>query len=140
MAKYLLDTCVWRDFYENRRGRNGRHLGEIAAKLVLRLIADKSIILFSDALIYELSKYFKEKEIEEMLAMLLMNKALVKIMVTAEEFRETKRLSTERNIPLIDCLNAVQARNYDAILVTQDKHILNELSDIKKAVKPEELI
>jgi len=58
---------------------------------------------------------------------------------TKEEYSESKRLAQERALPFIDCLNAVQARDHGAILVSQDDHCLRGLSDISKAVRPEQV-
>jgi len=137
--KYLLDTCIWRDFYENRFSKSGRHLGGYAAKLFINIIKHKDEIIFSEALIWELKKDYKEKDIDDMLNLLFLNKILINIPITKEEYKKAKNLAQERNLPFIDCLNAVQARNHNAMLVSQDDHYLKGLSDISKAVKPQHI-
>ncbi|MBN1376960.1 PIN domain-containing protein [Candidatus Woesearchaeota archaeon] len=140
VKKYLIDTCVWRDFYENRFSKNKKPLGKYATKLFTKIINNNSQILFSKSLILELKNDYDEKEINDMLNLLFFNKILKKIEITKEEYSEAKRLVKERNIPFIDCLNAVQARNHKAIMVTQDKHFFQKLNDIVKAKRPQEII
>ena len=137
---YLLDTCIWRDFYENRFSKIGRPLGKYATRLFMKILKDKNKILFSEALILELKKDYEEKDVNDMLNLLFLNKTLERIEITKEEHLEAKKLSQERNIPYIDCLNAIHARNYKAIMVSQDDHYFKNLIDITKTIKPEDII
>lgn len=137
--KYLLDTCVWRDYYENRFSKSGKPLGKYAANLFIRILKNKDKIIFSEALIWELKKDYREKDIYDMLNLLFVNNILIKIEVTKEDFLEAKKLSQEKNVPFVDCLNSVQARNHRAILVSQDQHFIKKLSDIVKPIKPEDI-
>ena len=139
VKKYLLDTCIWRDFYENRFSKIGRPLGRYATDLFIKILKNKDKIIFSEALTWELKKDYKEKEVYDMLNLLFLNKVLINITITKEEYSEAKRLAQERNLPFVDCLNAIQARNYKAILVSQDEHYPKSLSDISKAVRPEQI-
>ena len=136
--KYLIDTCIWRDFYENRFSKSGKNFSQYAADLFTKILKNKDQIIFSDSLIVELKKYCEEQEVINMLNLLFINKTLIKINITQEEHLEAKNLSRQRSIPFMDCLNAVQARNHNAILVTQDKHILESLYDITISKKPEQ--
>ena len=136
---YLLDTCIWRDFYENRFSKVGRPLGKYATDLFMNILKNKDKILFSEALIWELKKDYEEKDVNHMLNLLFLNKTLVRIEITKEEYLEAKKLSQLRNIPFIDCLNAIQARNHKAIMVSQDDHYLKNLTDIIKTMKPEDI-
>ena len=137
---YLLDTCIWRDFYENSFSKIGRPLGEYATRLFMKILRDKDKILFSEALILELKKDYEERDVNDMLNLLFLNKTLERIEITKEEHLEAKKLSQERNIPYIDCLNAIHARNYKAIMVSQDDHYFKNLIDITKTIKPEDII
>ena len=137
---YLLDTCIWRDFYENRFSKTGRPLGEYATRLFMKILKDKDKILFSEALILELKRDYEEKDVNDMLNLLFLNKTLERIEITKEEHLEAKKLSQERNIPYIDCLNAIHARNYKAIMISQDDHYFKNLIDITKTIKPEDII
>ena len=137
---YLLDTCIWRDFYENRFSKIGRPLGEYATKLFMKILKDKDKILFSEALILELKRDYGEKDVNDMLNLLFLNKTLERIEIIKEEHLEAKKLSQERNIPYIDCLNAIHARNHKAMMISQDDHYFKNLIDITKTIKPENII
>jgi predicted nucleic acid-binding protein len=137
---YLIDTCVWRDFYENRFSRSNKPLGLYAYNFFVKILNNKEEIIFSETLIRELKKDYFEKEITDMLRLLVLNHSLIRIKITKEEYIEAKQLSKDRNVPFVDCVNAIHARNHNAILITQDKHFFNNLSDITKAVKPQNII
>jgi len=136
---YLLDTCIWRDFYENRISKQGKDFGSDAAKLFIKIIMEKGKILFSEILVEDLRRCYSEKEIIEMLGLLELNKVLVKTAISKEEHIEAKKLSKERKLPFTDCLNAVLARTNDALLVSQDRHF-EKLKDIARTARPKEII
>lgn len=136
---YLIDTCIWRDFYEDRLSKAGRPLGKYAADLFMKILKNNSRILFSESLLWELKKDYDEKDVNDMLNLLFMNKTLMWIEIKKEEYLEAKRLSQERSIPYADCLNAIHARNHKALMVSQDDHYLKDLADIVKTVKPEQV-
>ena len=138
--KYFVDTCVWRDFYEDRKSFSGRDLGKEAATFFQKVIADKNVVLFSESLIDELKIEYSFLEIEQMLKTLSLIGLLKRIDIKKEEFIEAKNLSKSRNLPFVDCLNAVQARNHRAMLISQDKHILRNLADMVVAKRPSEII
>ena len=140
MTFYYLDTCIWRDFYENRVSKSGTPLGKYASLLFMKILKNKDHIIFSHSLITELRKSYTDAQIHERLDLFLMTGLLIFVEITNEEYAEAKELSEERKIPFGDCLNAVQARNHNAILVSQDKHFFENLTDIVKAVRPQELI
>ncbi len=135
---YLLDTCIWRDFYEGRFSKKGKPLGEYATKLFMRILKSGAIIIFSEALIRELRRDYLEQDIYDMLSLLIINHSLIKIEIKKEEFLEAKQLSDNRDLPFVDCLNAVQARNHGAILVSQDRHF-KRLSDVTEPFEPDEI-
>ena len=140
MTIYLIDTCVWRDFYQDRVSKSGNPLGKYANDFFIKIITKGDKVIFSEALVNELRIRFNEREINSMLNLLFMNKILVRIETTKEELIEAKKISEERTLPKIDCLNAIQARNHKAILISQDKHLLINLKDIAKVKKPQDLI
>ena len=137
--KYIIDSCIWRDFYEDRVSRSGRPLGKYAYDLFVKIFKKNDIILYSEGLIWELRKDHSEEAVNEMLNLIMHIGALTRIEITDEENAESRELSEKRSIPCLDCLNAVHARNHRAILVSQDKHIIHRLSDIAKSVRPEEI-
>ena len=137
--KYFIDTCIWRDFYEDRFSKSGRHLGKSATDLFMKILKRGNKILFSESLIWELKKDYNEQETNDMLNLLFINNVLIRIDITKEEHLEAKKLSQKRDIPYVDCLNAIQARNHKSIMVSQDTHYIEDLADIIKTVKPEEI-
>jgi len=137
--KYIIDTCVWRDFYENRTSSGGKPLGDYASEMFVRIIRKNRRILFSEALAKELGKDYSLEEIYNMLNLLFSCNVLLRIEISREEYLEARKLSRERNIPFIDCLNAVQARNHGAIIISQDRHFREKLSDIAETLKPQDV-
>lgn len=138
--RFFLDTCIWRDFYENRSSKAGKPLGKYATELFMKILDKQYKILYSETLLWELNKDYNKNETKDMLNFLLICKVLVKVEIKKTEFLEAKKLAKERNIPFVDCINAIQARNHKAIMVSQDKHFFENLSDIVKTARPEEII
>lgn len=135
---FLIDTCIWRDFYENRVDKSKNLLGEHASKLFIKILKNNYKILFSESLLWELKKDYNERDIKDMLTLLIINNNLMNIKITKEEYSEAKILSEKRDIPFVDCLNAIQARNNKATVITRDRHF-DKLSDIAKVLKPEQV-
>jgi hypothetical protein len=50
--KYYIDTCIWRDYFENRNDKY-RPLGEWAFRFIKKIINEDSLILFSDLVLEE---------------------------------------------------------------------------------------
>ncbi|HJX05850.1 MAG TPA: PIN domain-containing protein [Candidatus Nanoarchaeia archaeon] len=139
VKKYIIDSCIWRDFYEDRVSKSGRPLGKYAYDLFVKILKRNDIVLFSEALVRELRKKYSEEEINEMLNLVRHIGTLIRIEITDEEDAESRELSVKRSLPRFDCLNAVHSRNHNALLVSQDKHIIYGLSDVAKSLRPEEI-
>lgn len=137
--KYWLDTCIWRDFYEDRFSKAGNPLGEYATNAFMKILKKRDKILFSESLTRELSRDYGEKDINDMLNLLFIGGTLIRVEITKEEYLEARELSGKRKLPFVDCLNAVQARNHNAVVVSQDEHFTKNLSDIVKVIKPQDL-
>ena len=137
--RYLLDTCIWRDFYEERFGPGGRPLGKLAAKLLMKIIEDKDIILFNDLIVNELRSDYSAEEVELMLSFFFYVDILEKVDIRFKDAKEAKKIGQDRDIPTNDALHAIIARNNRAILVSQDKHF-SLLKDIVEVKRPDELI
>ena len=110
-----------------------------ASKLFKKIIKEKTKKIFSKSIIKELSIDYNTKDINNMLNLLIYTKVLERIEIKEEEYNEAKKISLERKLPFVDALNAIQARNHNAILVSQDKHFA-KLSDIINFKRPQELI
>ena len=136
---YLIDTCVWRDYFEERISKIGNRLGDHASKLLLDILSKNDKVIYSDSLIWELKKDYTQDEITSMFSFLLAVGKIEKIEITKEEISQAKKLGDERDLPLVDCLNALQARNHDAILISQDKDF-EKLLDICEFKRPQDII
>ena len=137
--RYLVDTCVWRDFYEDRKNRHAVSLGRPAVAAFLRIISKRSEILICQTIVKELSKAFSREKIEEMLGFISATGHLRWIEPTRKEVEEARTLATARSLPFADCLFAVLAKNHGAIVVTRDYHLLRRLKDVVVALRPEEI-
>ena len=139
MTNYYLDSCIWRDHYENRFGQRGRPLGSYASKLIMKIIQEKDTIIISDLILYELKRDYADTEIEHMLTLLSVLGRLQRVTFSNDEDDESKKLAKMLQIPIPDALHAVIARDCSAILVSQDKHF-QQLKDIVNVKRPEELL
>ncbi len=135
--KFYVDTSIWMDLLEDRKGYNNEPLGEYALKLFSLIKAKKNTLIITDLLIRELESNYSMEEINGMV--LPFQKIIEKIFVTKEQRDEAKRIGQERNLPPGDALHAIIARDHKLIMITRDKHF-RQLEDIAKHYKPEELI
>jgi predicted nucleic acid-binding protein len=138
--KYYIDTCVWRDHYENRHGPGGRPLGDYATALFTKIMKDKDTIIFSEHIIYELTKAFASEDIEEMFHILFLMNILKKIEVTKGDWDEAKKMAHERDVSPSDSLHAVLARNNGAILITQNIRDFDKFTDMIVVKRPEDVV
>jgi predicted nucleic acid-binding protein len=135
--KYLIDTSIWVDLYEDRKGFNKEPLGDYALKLFSTIQATSSTIVITDLLMIELESNYSLSEIKGMFKPF--EKIMEKKILTKEQREEAKRLGIERNIPPGDALHAIIARDENLILITRDKHF-KKLIDISQHHKPEDII
>lgn|SRR3989338_6024302 len=135
--KYYIDTSIWIDLYEDRKGYNGELLGNYALKLLTLIKANKSALFISDMHIRELEGYYSLAEINGM--MKPFENIIQKIITTEEQRIEARKIAKERNIPPGDVLHAIIARDNNLILITRDNDF-RQLSDISEDYKPEHII
>ncbi len=138
IPKYYVDTCIWRDFGEQRKDKF-RPLGEWAFEFFKKVKESKEIRLYSDLVVRELSLAYSESKIQELFSFILEDQALVKIEIKESQFQEAIRIKKEKQFPYSDLLHAILARDSQAILITRDKHFL-ELLDLVMIKKPEDLL
>ena len=136
MANYYFDTCIWRDFYENRFSKLGKPLGKYAADLFMKVVKRKDILFYSDLNIKELKIDYYEKEVTDMLNFLFLTSILQKVEMNSEDYVEAKKLAKARHVPTADAMHAILSRNNNAIFVSQDKHA-QKLKDVVDVKKPE---
>lgn len=132
--KYYFDTSIWMDHYLER-GDNGK----FALRLILKIIAEDSIIIFSNFVEKELKSIgISKTEIHAFLQ--IVKPEHIKIVhVTKEQFEEARKIAKQRSVPLGDVIHAVVARDHQAQLVSRDWDF-EKLKDITKSKKPEDLI
>jgi predicted nucleic acid-binding protein len=139
MARYYIDTCIWRDFLEDRISIERKPIGDIATKFLIKIFRKKDTILYSDLTIIELEKNYSIDEIENILKIASIISNIEKIDTREEEHKDAQYLSYLKEVPLQDALHAILARRESAILITRDKHF-NKLKDIAEIWLPEDLI
>ena len=137
VEKFYVDTSIWIDLYEDRKGYNNEPLGDFALRLFAMIKAKDNKLMISDILIRELEGYYSIEEINGMMRPFA--KIIEKIISTPEQRIEARRIALERNLPPGDVLHAILARDNNLILITRDKDF-RMLADISKSYKPEELI
>lgn len=137
VEKYYVDTSIWIDLLEDRKGYNDEPLGSYALKLFALIKAKNHKMIVSDILIRELESNYSVEQINGMV--LPFRKVMEKVFVTREQRDEAKKIAEERNLPPGDVLHAIVARDNNLIVITRDKHF-KELEDITKHYKPEEII
>lgn len=134
--KYYLDTSIWMDYYEDRRDPS-KNIGEIAYKLLCKLLASKSKIVVSTFLLKELETAYSIDKIRGIT--FPFEKLMEKIDVSEKQREEAKKIAKQRGIPVGDVIHAILVRDNNAILISRDKHF-QLLKDICKIMKPEEII
>ena len=135
--KYYLDTSIWLDLFENRNEPN-LPKGDFAKGIMNKIIKEDCKIIYSDAVKDEMIELgYNEQEAENLLGPL--KACLVFVEFTKKQFGKAKDLSAKRDVPLLDAMHALIARDNKCIMVTRDAHF-NRLSDIIKPKKPEDII
>jgi predicted nucleic acid-binding protein len=135
--KYYVDTSIWIDLYEDRKGYNSEPLGYYAAKLFGMIKAKGGKVIVSDYLLRELERHYPLQEINQMLMPFAKN--IERIIVTKEMLAEAKDIGKSRNVPKGDAFHAMMAKKHRLVLVTRDNHF-RKLSDISDYYRPEDII
>lgn len=139
MKRFLVDTCVWMDFYENRKNKFGKNIGCYAYEFIVKCAKKNFSVYMSKITVGELKTKFCEEEIETILRYLQLILNLKITEVEKSEFLKAKELANNRKIPNADCILAIQARNNDFVVVTRDKHFFNDLKDVCDSIRPEDV-
>lgn len=137
MEKYYVDTSIWIDIYEDRKGHQDEPLGDYALKLFSILKATGKTLVISDLLLRELESFYSLAEINGM--MKPFEPIIEKIIATKAQREEARKIAQERDIPPGDALHAILARDHKLILITRDNDF-RKLTDISKYHKPEDVI
>ncbi|MBI3032473.1 PIN domain-containing protein [Candidatus Woesearchaeota archaeon] len=135
--RYYVDTSIWMDIYEDRKGYNNEPLGDFALQLFSLIKAKEHTLIITDILIRELEGYYSMPEVKGMIKPF--EKNIEKMISTENQRNEARKIARERNLPPGDVLHAIIARDNNLILITRDKDF-NYLKDISNHYKPEELL
>ena len=131
---FYLDTSIWLDFYE-KRGNNG----EIALKLILKIIDEDLKAAYSDLHIKELKKLnYSPNEINSIFS-IAKPKNLQHIHIYREQKEEAKIIARRKNIPQGDVLHAILCRDNGLQLISRDNDF-QRLTDVSEAKLPENFI
>src|SRR3989344_3064749 len=96
---FYLDTSIWLDFHE-KRGENG----EIALKLILKIIEEGLKVAYSDLHIKEFKKLdYTQSEIDSIFS-IAKPKNFRHVHIYREQKEEAKKLARKRNVPEGDVL------------------------------------
>jgi len=105
VEKYYIDSSIWMDFYEDRKGFKGEPLADYAWKLFSLIHAKKSKVIFSDLLMLELNTFYSDEQINGM--MKLFAGLIEKVVITEEQSVEAGKIALKRKLPKSDVLHAV---------------------------------
>ena len=94
--RFYFDTLIWLDIYE-KRGKNG----ELALKLVTKIIEENLIVFYSNLNVRELKNLrYSKNEINEIFSIIKLN--IKRIHVTKKQFKEGMSVAKQRDVPLGD--------------------------------------
>jgi predicted nucleic acid-binding protein len=133
--KFYVDTCVWLDYLQERKGFNDEDLGGFASVFFKEVILKKHFIVVSKHLVYELSKFYNE--VIDLFKILEKLKILIVVDVLREDILFAKNLSLERNVSCADSLHAILANKENAVLVTQNIKDFIKFKDFLIFKKPQ---
>lgn len=131
---FYFDTSIWIDIYE-KRGENG----ELALKLILKIINEDIKIAYSDLHIRELKKLGYGRDEINSIFRIIKPTNIKHVHIYREQKEEAKRISKQRNIPEGDVLHVILCRDNNLSLISRDEHFW-KLKDISKAKLPEDFI
>jgi predicted nucleic acid-binding protein len=132
--EFYFDTSIWVDFHEKREKN-----GELAFKLLTKIIEEDLIIAYSDLNIQEFKNLgYSKDEINAILSIAKPDN-IKHVHIYREQIEEARKLAQQRDIPKKDALHAVIARDNNLQLIATDAHF-EQLKDITKAKKPIDFI
>ncbi|GBE20548.1 PIN domain protein [archaeon BMS3Abin17] len=134
---FYLDTSIWLDFLEDRNEPN-MPKSDWAKKFIENIILYDDKIIISDVVINELIALgYSEYDLEEIF--LGFDEIIIRKNSLKKQVGKAKDLSKKREVPLLDALHAVIARDNNALLITFDNHF-KQLTDIVKTSTSKEFI
>lgn len=137
VQNYYLDTCIWRDYFENRQDRF-RPLGDWTLALIKKIIEKGEFIIYSDLVEEELLIELTTEKIKEMLE-IAPKGIIIKIKAAHEQIKRAEQLARQLQTPRKDTIHMILAMDNNAILVSRDKHF-HEFQRFIVIKKPEDLL
>lgn len=138
LKKFYLDSCIWRDYFEDRKD-GIKPLGEFAFQFLRKCRKEKSKVIVSDAVVFELQARLSKERVKEIFSSF--SSIILKVAVNDKQVSEARKEWKKRNkqVPFKDVLHAIIAKDNKAILVTRDRHFFDGLSSIVQVEKPEDI-
>ncbi len=139
--KVFVDTHIFIDYFLDRKDRF-KPLGEFAFQFFKKAVECRYFVIICQPVIDELCSALSKNEKavwEDVLYDLVKAKKIELITFSREQMKEASAISAERNVPKYDALFAIIARDNNAIIVSRDKHHHENLSDLVRVSRPEEL-
>jgi len=132
--QFYLDANIWLDIFE-KRGYNG----EVAKKLLEKIITENDMIFYSDLIIVELKKVgYSKTEIHQILNIAKPDH-LKRIHIYKEQIDEARRIAKMQDVPKADALHAILARDNQLQLISRDRDF-QKLKHITNTKFPEDFI
>lgn len=135
MVRYYLDTCIWLDYYEDRKDRF-RPLGEWALRFIKKAVSEEDIVIISNMVREELRPKFTDEDIKRITG-IVPRALLMDVRATKEQAAEARRTAMMHEVPFADALHTIIARDHGATIITRDAHFHSLYPHVKK---PEELL
>ena len=133
-GRFYVDTCIWRDYLENRTNLYGS-LAEHAFRFFRQCIIHQAIIVTSEIVEEELPDLSPTKFYSVTKAIGL---NVQKATVTSQQIVEAEHVAYQKQLNYTDVLHAILARDNNAILITRDNDF-EELGDLVTSQKPEQV-
>lgn len=131
---FYFDTSIWLDFHE-KRDKNG----ELALKLILKIIKEDSKIVYSDLHLKEFKNLGYTKDEINSIFRIVKPDNIKRVHIYREQKEEAKKVAKQRDVPEGDALHAILCRDNNLQLISRDLDF-EKLKDICKAKLPEEFI
>ncbi len=137
--KFYLDSCIWLDYFGDRKD-GLRPLGEFAFQFLKKCENNNFSVLVSDTVVLELETILPKEQVKEIFSSF--KRIIQKVNASAEEVSEARKEWNKRskNIPFKDILHAIISKNNNAVIISRDRHFLEDLSLIVEVQKPENLL
>ena len=130
----LVDTNIFLDYLFDQAN------ADQAENFFSDAISCRHTIYLCEPVLFELKIKGLSKEAESDIFGILKNKNKIRfIEESIEDSKKAEELAKQLNIPMNDALIALLAKRNGLIVITRDKHFLENLNTITDAFRPEEI-